>query len=90
MPVIGTMNGSSKRKSSNLGSIVRPNKKRTVYMDESEEEDEPTTPHKANGAALNGAHGPPGHKKENGHMEGKNAAQTSVQEQRKQLPIAKG
>ncbi|KZP26314.1 P-loop containing nucleoside triphosphate hydrolase protein [Athelia psychrophila] len=59
-------------------------------MDESEEEDEPTTPHKANGAALNGAHGPPGHKKENGHIEGKNAAQTSVQEQRKQLPIAKG
>ena len=84
------MNGSSKRKSSNSGSWAGSNKKRTVYMDLSDDDDEPTISQKVNGSALNGARGPAGNKKEKGHAQGKNMMASSIQEQRKQLPIAQG
>ncbi|KAF7970276.1 hypothetical protein HWV62_24466 [Athelia sp. TMB] len=84
------MNGSSKRKSSNSGSWPGSNKKRTVHMDLSDDDDEPTILQKVNGSASNGARGPAGNKKDKGHAQGKNMMASSIQEQRKQLPIAQG
>lgn len=81
------INGSSKRKTSDNGSLTWPNKKRTVYMDVSDEEDKKSSPKKLNGAMTNGAHASPQRKKA---KESANARQAALQEQRRQLPIAQG
>lgn len=83
------MNGSSKRKSSNPGSSTGSNKKRTVYMDTSGDDEELSLSSKV-GSALYGTHGPVGKKKGKRRTESANAAGLFIQEQRKQLPIAQG
>jgi hypothetical protein len=92
------MNGASKRKTSDTGSsqlTSKPHKKRIVYMDVSDE-DEKTSPGKTNGVVTNGVSTSPSGKnnhhrrKSKARREGGNVKQLSLQEQRRQLPIAQG
>ena len=62
---------------------TRPSKKRTVYMDSSDDE----FPRKPNGGGPNGASPPRKSPSKNGQKKEKYVA---LQEQRKQLPIAQG
>lgn len=92
------MNGTLKRKTSDVGSSQspsRPLKKRITYMDISDEEDAKTSPRKINGMMANGTAGSLSgtnlhRRKSKGHGEGVTAKQPSLQEQRQQLPIARG
>ena len=88
------MNGASKRKTSDTGSsqlTSRPHKKRIAYMDVSDE-DEKTSPRKTNGVVTNRVSVSPSGK--NNHHRRKfkvrSEGQLSLQEQRRQLPIAQG
>jgi ATP-dependent RNA helicase DHX33 len=93
------MNGAAKRKagdvrSSQLASI--PLKKRIAYVDVSDEEDAKTSPRKMNGVVANSVAGSSSggnilrRRKSKSHIEGASAKQLSLQEQRQQLPIARG
>lgn len=75
-------NGSSKRRQSDVPD-TRPSKKRTVYMDSSDDE----SPRKVNGESPNGASPSRKGSSKNGQRKEKLAV---LQEQRKQLPIARG
>jgi hypothetical protein len=92
-------NGVSKRKNNGFGSSLlnsRPFKKRIAYVDVTDEEDAKASPREINGLAPNGVVGSPTggnhlrRKKSKGHNERESAKQLSLQEQRQQLPIARG
>ena len=65
-------------------------------MDVTDEEDAKASPRKINGLVANGVVGSPTggnnlrRKKSKGHNEGESAKSLSLQEQRQQLPIARG
>lgn len=92
------MNGSSERKlgdsrSSQIPS--RPLKRRMAYVDISDEEDRKSSPRNLNSVMANGLSAQPSdakglHKKSKGHIEGGNTPYLNLQEQRQELPIARG
>lgn len=93
------VNGNSKRKHHDaFQNGSRPTKKQVVYMDEEEEQDNGKSP-EVNGSQANGiSTSPLGakllHKKKSngniGHSASRNAKYLALQEQRRQLPIARG